>query len=453
MRVKYLKINGFHNLNIQQEFTDSKIIGFIGNNGSGKSSVLEGIMDSFYIAQHLDTIDPSYVFNISYKIGEDVYRFENERTTFFMYKNGKKDIKNLMSYMPKAIFTYYAGETTRLNQFAERYKEENKRYVDTIKNESEVPDFKFATDFSLKDFKLAFLVHYLYDTDCFKKVQKYLNFNEVDSRIILKLKKPGWAKNSQKNELWRAKGLQKVFFDKLTEINEEYNSGAFARLDEDTRDYRDEIWLGLLHSDLFKSMFSTPLELFMQLKALVDVELLDEVYIEVKKPKTNTNYDISFFSEGEKQLANLLMLLDLTKDYEALYLLDEFDAYLHLNWQRKFVKLLSDIDIKGQVFFTTHSPATISGLRKDNVFIMHKGKIEPLRKEIFNRSVDDIMRENMDVSLREPEIEKLIYDFKQKIFERNEEAALNLLSKLKTILSEEDPFFITAEIMLERFKL
>ena len=68
-----------------------------------------------------------------------------------MYKNGKKDIKNLMSYMPKAIFTYYAGETTRLNQFAERYKEENKRYVDTIKNENEVPDFKFATDFSLKD--------------------------------------------------------------------------------------------------------------------------------------------------------------------------------------------------------------------------------------------------------------------------------------------------------------
>ncbi|MBR2506603.1 MAG: AAA family ATPase [Bacilli bacterium] len=451
MKLQYLKINGFHNLSIEQKFSDSKIIGFIGNNGSGKSSVLESIMDSFFIAQHIDTIDPSYVFNIAYKMGENIYRFENERSAFFMYKNGKKDIKNLMSYMPKVIFTYYAGETTRLNQFAERYKEETKRYIDSIKNEMDVPEFKFATAFSLKDFKLAFLVHYLYDTACFKKVKKFLNFNEVGSRIILKLKKPSWAKNSQKNELWRAKGFQKVFYEKLIEVNEDYNSGAFARLDDDTREYKDEIWLGLLHEDLFRDMFATPLELFIQLKALVEVELLDEVYIEAKN--TKDEYDISFFSEGEKQLANLLMLLDLTKDYEALYLLDEFDAYLHPNWQREFVKLVSNVEMNGQVFFTTHSPATISGLRKENVFIMYKGKIETLRKDVFNRSVDDIMRENMDFNLRDPKIDKMINQFKEKIFNREEQPALEILNKLKRILSKEDPFFITADIMLERFKL
>ena len=282
-------------------------------------------------------------------------------------------------------------------------------------------------------------------------MKKFLNFNEVGSRIILKLKKPSWAKNSQKNELWRAKGFQKVFYEKLIEVNEDYNSGAFARLDDDTREYKDEIWLGLLHEDLFRDMFATPLELFIQLKALVEVELLDEVYIEAKN--TKDEYDISFFSEGEKQLANLLMLLDLTKDYEALYLLDEFDAYLHPNWQREFVKLVSNVEMNGQVFFTTHSPATISGLRKENVFIMYKGKIETLRKDVFNRSVDDIMRENMDFNLRDPKIDKMINQFKEKIFNREEQPALEILNKLKRILSKEDPFFITADIMLERFKL
>lgn len=450
MRLKSIKLQGFHNLNIQQEFADSKIIGLIGNNGSGKSSVLEGIMDSFYIALHIDTIDPSYLFNIQYRIGQDIYQFENENLSFFMYKNGKKDIKNLKSYMPQVIFTYYAGETTRLNQFAIRYNEEAKRYIDVIKNEDEVADFKFATAFSLKDFKLAFLVHYIYKTECFEKVKKKLNFRDVDQQIILRLKKPSWAKNSQKNELWRAKGFQKVFFDRLVEFNESYGSGIFARLDEDTNEYKDEIWLGLLHTDLFKDMFATPLELFIRLKALVDVELLDEVFIGIKQPDSNKSYDISLFSEGEKQLANLLMLLDLTKDYEALYLLDEFDAYLHPNWQREFARMVTEVDIRGQILFTTHSPATISGLRGEDVFIMKQGEIRPANSETYNRSLDEIMEENMDITMRSPEVHLLYDEFKQSVADKNKKRAEEIIMKLEKILDKEDPLFIKLRLVMRR---
>ncbi len=453
MRIEQLEIKGFHNLNdINCKFSDSGIIGFIGNNGSGKSSVLEGINDAFYIAQHLDTIEPSYAFDITYKIANNCYRIENTATAFFMYKNGCKDIKNLENYMPQAIFTYYAGETERLNRFAERYKDESRKYINTIKKEEEIIDFKFATAFSLKDFKLAFLVNYLFETDCFEKVRGYLGFKNVAHQVILKLKKPNWASNqSKKDDLWGAKGFQKVFYDKLVNTDDEYGSGAFARIDEDTNEYKNEIWLGLLHLDLFKKIANTPLELFIQLKALVDVDLLEQIYISVEQ-EHNTAYDIDLFSEGEKQLTNLIMLLTLTKDYEAIYLLDEFDAYLHPNWQREFVKLISNIGIRGQVFFTTHSPATISGLRKENVFIMSNGEVSLPGSETYNRALDEIMRENMSIPMRSEEIEKLIYNFKDYILSNDKKNADLIYNELKEKLAEDDPFFIRAAILYKRLR-
>lgn len=80
-------------------------------------------------------------------------------------------------------------------------------------------------------------------------------------------------------------------------------------------------------------------------------------------------FPIELFSEGEKQLANLLMLMDLTKEFKTLFLLDEFDAYLHPNWQREFIKLISEINIRGQVLLTTHSPLTLNKINKENIRI------------------------------------------------------------------------------------
>ena len=75
-------------------------------------------------------------------------------------------------------------------------------------------------------------------------------------------------------------------------------------------------------------------------------------------------------SEGEKQLALLFLLTAFTAEDNCLYIFDEFDAYLHLNWQRLFSKMLNETRVNGHIIFTTHSPASISKIQRNNVYKM-----------------------------------------------------------------------------------
>ena len=85
---------------------------------------------------------------------------------------------------------------------------------------------------------------------------------------------------------------------------------------------------------------------------------------------------------------------------------------------------------------TTHSPATVSKMKKENLFRVVDGTIRVANRETYNRSLDNIMEENMGISLRPDE-------FKE---------AETILSQIRTVISEEDPFFVTAKIALSRMR-
>ena len=446
MRINRLIIKGYRNLkDINIDFSDSNMIAFIGNNGSGKSSILENIAETFSLAKDIENVnDIYYMFDYTYSIDSNQYRIENEKHSFSHYKNNVKDIRNLKNDLPKVIFTYYAGETKRLHSFSEYFQKEYDSYLRT-KSDDNI-DLKFVTAFSLKDFSLAFFANYVFETTVFAKIKDLLGFTEVDEhRIQLYFKKPYWASESGSvSDLWSARGVNKLFFDKLVQENEEYGVGPFIEFDSD----EDSITLAVGHSDLFRDLAETPLALYTKLKAMLDSDFLARITIFVKKD--GESIPLSLFSEGEKQLANLLMLLDLTKEYKALFLLDEFDAYLHPNWQRDFVKMVSDIDIRGQVFFTTHSPASISKLKRENIFIMRNGEAFSPESETYNRALNEIMEEQMDVGMRSPDVAQLYDEFKQCIADGDKEKAEFIMLKLTEILDEHDPLFIKMRLVLRR---
>ena len=135
-------------------------------------------------------------------------------------------------------------------------------------------------------------------------------------------------------------------------------------------------------------------EFFAKIKALKNANYLHWIMLELRRDD-GEKFTFDMLSEGEKQLANLLLLLDLTKEYKALFLLDEFDSYLHPTWQREFVKLINNTDIRGQIIFTTHSPASISKVQRENVFIMKNGEVFQPLSDTFNRSLEEIMEEQI----------------------------------------------------------
>lgn len=448
MRLKKIHFEQYRNLkNFECCFDDSKVIAFIGNNGSGKSNVLEAIAQSFAIAKNIDSVKyVDYLFDMEYEIDGNVYRIENNKYSFHCYKNGKADIKNLRYFLPKVIFTYYAGETDRLNNYAKRVEDD--RFNRELKNDENI-DFKMITDLSLKDFSLAFLASYIFDTECFSKIKEMLNFDSVNEhRIRMKLKRPYWASpNSSVRNLWNAKegSFTEIFYNKLLSFDEEeYGCGAFVEVVRE----EDKFILGAGSIELLREIANTPSELYTQLKAFMEADVLDEILIDVRKGEDS--FPLALFSEGEKQLANLLLLLDLTKDYKALFLLDEFDSYLHPNWQREFVELIHSIDIRGQIIFTTHSAASISKLKSENLFIMENGEVSIPGSETYNRAINEIMEEHMGITMRDPEVEAMYDKFKQYIADGNKEMAEHMMAKLLEILDEDDPIFITMRLVLRR---
>ena len=446
MRFKNIKIKNYRNIkDLDCSFDGSSVIGFIGNNGSGKSNVLENIVQTFSVARdYRSDRHLNYQFDYTYQIDSNIHRMEDNGLNFFYYKNNIKDIKYLKNGLPKVIFTYYAGETERLNSFSRYF---NAEYNNYLKNStSDNIEMKFITGISLKDFPLALFANYVFDTSIFSKIKELLHFDSIEeSRIILHFKKPSWASvNESVETLWGARGFNKIFFDKLIQEDEDYGRAPFIVHDAGS----DYITLAADHPDLFRALAKTPLELYTKLKAMSDSDFLQDFVLYVRTK--DSMFHIGLFSEGEKQLACLLMLLDLSKEFKALFLLDEFDAYLHPNWQREFVKLISDIGIRGQVFFTTHSPATVSGLRRENVFIMKNGQVFVPNSETYNRALDEIMEEQMGISMRSLEFQDLEKQFRNLVVHGQKEQAYTVLNKIREIVGEEDPFFITANMALSR---
>lgn len=163
-------------------------------------------------------------------------------------------------------------------------------------------------------------------------------------------------------------------------------------------------------------------------------------------------FTFDMLSEGEKQLALLFLLTAFTAEDNCLYIFDEFDAYLHLNWQRLFSQMLNETQVNGHIIFTTHSPASISKIQRSNVYKMANGKVSKPLSDTFNRSLDEVIEEQFGVSLRPPEYTELVQEFRNAIMHGRKDIALAKLEQIKEVVGEHDPFFITARIALNRME-
>ena len=148
-------------------------------------------------------------------------------------------------------------------------------------------------------------------------------------------------------------------------------------------------------------------------------------------------------SSGEKAIQNLFSWLRLPPYFQEilgersvaigdymLLMLDEVDLYMHPEWQRKFLKLLSDgldqeyRDKKIQVIITTHSPLVLSDIPRENVVYLkrdgNKCKIVdgPDMEETFGANIFSLLKDSFFLSKTMGEfahtrIEKVIGDLEK----------------------------------------
>ena len=444
MRINRLIIKRYRNLgDVNIDFPDSNIMAFIGNNGSGKSNILELIArvfaytkNSLIKGKQFPSIDGLEECEIDYIYEGNQYALKYSRGSVLFIRGiaevvKKNEIENIL---PKSIFLYYSGETKRLAEIES--KTIDTKYDYAIKN-NHFDGYKFIEYFSTKDLDILLLTAAVYEGVLNDIVEKYTNGLRLYRPFNLIIANP---RNSSApgGEYYGAIGFVKAFLDQMRKYvtrTEEYENFLLQK--------RKAYSMGFTDVNEIKKVASGPSDFFAKMKALKNSGYLEKVIINFHKG--NKPVLLDNLSEGEKQILLMKLLTQITGQDDCLYLFDEFDSFLHPQWQRKFVEELATVKIDGQILFTTHSPLTLGKMRKENIRIMKDGEIYEPSKDTYNRDISEILEEIMVVGKRPEDVEKTIKAFRNAAVHGNKDLALKYKEQLENLLSDDDPFWVSAE--------
>ena len=470
MRLKSLYIKDY---NILQEFEinfNSNLSVIIGENGCGKSSIIECIA---YIFGHLHkyfvlkdkTADFIDGYKINYEInGDDVfieskYKYTPSNTFWPTIKiNGeekdvsqKKEFEKFKSYLPAKVVMSYSGIAEKLKKLNEHFE---KKFIEKI--------IKQNNPYSLKPLSLPQVNPFVYVK---KEYISYvvlslfvLNSKEGDAILkklgidfdgcitTIKLKKPSWAKSKKTNDddsLWGISA--KIALDLFKGLN----LVGSKKQDENANDDQNHSYefVGALQiRDLFQGEFNLEAN---QVLSFLDTLLCDDL-LESIDIKWNKRYSIEKLSEGEKQMI-LSVGLSLVLDEEnILFLLDEPDNSLHPKWQQEFISLFKQgLNEESMAVITSHSPILVSNLQNTDIHEMQHGKDSLGRKYSYGRDINSILYDYFSLDERNDNGKKLIDNFYNAMNEKDYDKAEDVLKEINKTFGPSDIATIKATSLFD----
>ncbi|WP_300341864.1 AAA family ATPase [Fusobacterium sp.] len=442
MRLKKLKIEKYKNLrDIEINFSSNYSI-FIGENGGGKTNILEAISKIFsdlYSNKLGNSFKENYEmeYEIKNKIVNLKFTKENNKLESKVdSENIKKD--DLKDYLPEHIILLYSGKDKKLEEI---YKKMTKNYIDNNLYKLEKVPLRKMLYLTPEYNKILFL-NYLKENE-----EKKIIANNIE--IILKIPTT-WGKNKPTkaqgiNGIFKnAKGELKALLEKWGE-KVSYEEGKFFFVNNNSNINNNF----LKDDDLID--FKT-LDLFL----LSDI--IQDIKIEVRG-----NIEFDNFSEGQKQKYMNLALINLFPEKEVLILLDEPDSHLHPKWIREYGTQLNEIlevNKKQHLLYVTHSPLILGTTNDENIYILKNGKVSECNSETFCNDVNTILSEVMNVKKYTTDImkhEEIILEalIDNKLFEAKSELEMlkNNLRKKGVKNLEDHDLVLELSGMIRRMEL
>ena len=107
-------------------------------------------------------------------------------------------------------------------------------------------------------------------------------------------------------------------------------------------------------------------------------DLIDDLFSDTGKKIIRTENEIRFtqigetlhpyqLSSGEKQMLVILLTVLIEDNLPYVLFMDEPEVSLHIEWQKRLIDLILDLNPNVQIILTTHSPAVIMNGGMDNV--------------------------------------------------------------------------------------
>ena len=129
-------------------------------------------------------------------------------------------------------------------------------------------------------------------------------------------------------------------------------------------------------------------------------------------------------------------------------LIDEIDLHLHPAWQRTIVRSLKEIFPKVQFIVSSHSPIVISSVESEELIILEQGSQVENIVPTYGKESDDILQSIMNVPSRQDDVLSMIDNFYKTLEAGEYSEAEAELGNLKDVLGEDDPTTIKAETAL-----
>lgn len=353
MKITTLNIYNFKNLSVELK-NNSSIIALIGNNGSGKSNILEAISTIFFHLYNKKEKDIPFNFKIEYTIGGKQNVLIEKKNSTINFKVEEQHYAAIQQFLPKQIVALYSGEENRL--WRNSYEPLYMTYVNNI-NKSETS--------GLGDYSI---------------VPKMLYINKFYWHISLLCLLLSDAPDTKKfcDETLGITKINSIKFNFNTSNYANYSDSAvksFINLIDVKSDYT----LGELKKIISESPYSLDI-VFKYLYLAFTPEkkkMLENITIKYNEE----NLDIEDFSEGEKKMLLIKAALEFAGLEDSLFLLDEPDAHVHLSNKIQIKNVFKEYLDTRQVILTTHSPTLADTLEDESLFMLNTGKLIHSKKQ------------------------------------------------------------------------
>ena len=396
MRLDWLKIGKFKNL---QDFAinfDERELStvLVGENGTGKSNVIEAIVEIF---RDLDFGDKTrFPYAIAYNC--DGHRIEIDSGIvskhFAIKVDGESVLKSAFmdrrqELLPAHVFGYYSGASRRLEQLFDKHQlRYYKKVISPDSTADEVKDIDLRRLFYCRPSygQLALLSYFAFGSDSATSfLKKHMSITAFDSALLV-LRKPRWSGSKPTTyqaehgdeRFWYSAGLVRQLLEKLWE----HSLAPIAYTNREQDDYRtktaseNQVYIFIKDEQSLRKIaksFGDEKTFFALLETLDISDLIREVRIWVDREHAKEEITFHEISDGEKQLLSVLGLMRFTGKDESLFLLDEPDTHLNPAWKWDYLQLVKEVARKNSeshIIMATHDPLTMGSLMASQVQVM-----------------------------------------------------------------------------------
>lgn len=369
MNIQYIKIKNFKIFEEEEFFFHPQINVIIGNNATGKTSLLEAL---------------------SYSLGTVFFGFKGVSLRPLKHEEKRKEIfspENIEIRLPFRIDIQHTLDGTQYQWYRDTNKPNGG--ATTYKNANKMTNYVKELDNKVRtgeEVKLPLISYY--GTDRVNdRSQKKKNLNKENNskfdgyygalnQEVVRKQFLTWFKNYEDSALKfnKDKSLYIAFTNALTSMVKDWNKVHFSWEADDMLGERDDgSWTSF-------SMLSAGYKNIVRITA-------DIAYRAIK---LNPHL-------GE----------DAVKETEGVVLIDEIDMHLHPKWQRSIIADLKNTFPKIQFIVTTHSPFVVQSLESSEELILLDG--DPLG-DYKSLGIEEISK-NMGVE--RPEVSKQYMNMKE----------------------------------------